>query len=517
MSRCHHLSVVTPTSRPIMKRFALLGCVYIAAVHAIRTSRRIQHVHSPSDLAAAASKQEAVHWAVAALATNGTWVPVARRDCSMFAGLISVKVSPTCCYTVNIVSQRTLHSFGMAHKCPAAWDCGHDGLVPTAEFERKAVEAMCREPSCVSSTVDAMHQNWMAKQGAQQLGSICQSTLTKGRITEFHGTNLRGLRNKTGVHNDTLNKTAKRLERAKGETWSSGRCQRCKERVLYAAEKLKRVDKQLDDHTDDAYCNVTDGITGKPVGTNRHHQCFRACCQGHEDHDHACFPGQAQVTTPLGRVDLFDVKVGHKLLVEVAPGQLEFSPVLTFIHRLPADLEQNYIEVRHRGGVFRASGTHIVFVCPLEPTGRRADKFVIDLKPGEFLCAVDDDMVSPSEVLHIARRRGDGRGMFAPLTDAGTIVVDGVIASNYATPSRSVPLTHGTAHRTLLPLRTYYTSGLSEWLAPAWSAVCHLFAWEKACATNGDLELHPFVSVLHKELGLERLVTKIRYLQLGPR
>ena len=46
--------------------------------------------------------------------------------------------------------------------------------------------------------------------------------------------------------------------------------------------------------------------------------------------------------------------------------------------------------------------------------------------------------------------------MFAPLTSSGTIVVDGVLASNYAGSSATLSSPHGAAHGIAFPLRVYH-------------------------------------------------------------
>lgn len=206
-------------------------------------------------------------------------------------------------------------------------------------------------------------------------------------------------------------------------------------------------------------------------------------------------------------MDIGNLEVNDEVLVEVVPGQLKFAPVLTFIHRIEEreGPESEYIEVSHKRGTFRASANHMVFTCggPAGPV----DRFVGDLKPGDRLCAVEDQTtVNPSEVLAVKRRDG-GRGMVAPLTAVGTIVVDNVVASNYATTHMSIPLSHGLAHKAMMPLRAYYNHMPQMSLAPFWGALCDVLGWESMCTANGKLELHPYVYMLHSKLHLDRLLT----------
>eukprot|EP00747_Dinoflagellata_sp_TGD_P206740 gnl/TRDRNA2_/TRDRNA2_80413_c0_seq1.p1 gnl/TRDRNA2_/TRDRNA2_80413_c0~~gnl/TRDRNA2_/TRDRNA2_80413_c0_seq1.p1 ORF type:complete len:514 (-),score=69.93 gnl/TRDRNA2_/TRDRNA2_80413_c0_seq1:149-1690(-) len=425
----------------------------------------------------------------------------ATHDCRMFGGLVSASVSPTCCFSANIVAQRTLHDFGMAEKCKPAWDCDSDGFVPKPDFEQNALKQMCSEPSCVAATVNAMDGNWMTKQGSAQFASLCDDLLTgqpQGGVLELHRTNL---------------KARLRANDEKGH-WKDDECKKCRAKGKKALEekgyfgKRSKMYGDLKSSTDKRFCAKAGGKEGQ--GLNQDHECYEPCCLGPAA---SCFPGQSQVMTRGGQMNLAEVELGEEILVELTPGQLEFAPLLSFLHRLPANPDQAYLEIslaRPAGARFRASHTHLVFTCDLnQEHGVRLDKFVGDLQPGELLCGVDGQDVVPTEVLHVEHRRGDAYGMLAPITATGTVVIDGVVASNYASPSRNILLKHSLAHKTLLPLRAYYMFAWDQiWGRPFSSLLCTLTGWRQACAENGDLELHPFVSLLTDALHLERFVSR---------
>merc|ERR1719161_2822673 len=100
---------------------------------------------------------------------------------------------------------------------------------------------------------------------------------------------------------------------------------------------------------------------------------------------------------------------------------------------------------------------HIVFVAG--PQGR-IDKPAGAVHVGEKVFAVIDDAIVESTVVQI-HSRSSSRGMFAPLTQTGTVVVDGVVASNYALPDLSLKLPHSVAHFVLFPVRMYHSLGFS--------------------------------------------------------
>eukprot|EP00747_Dinoflagellata_sp_TGD_P166389 gnl/TRDRNA2_/TRDRNA2_189101_c0_seq1.p1 gnl/TRDRNA2_/TRDRNA2_189101_c0~~gnl/TRDRNA2_/TRDRNA2_189101_c0_seq1.p1 ORF type:complete len:443 (+),score=80.62 gnl/TRDRNA2_/TRDRNA2_189101_c0_seq1:121-1449(+) len=414
-------------------------------------------------------------------ASNATAVSSA-VDCSMFAGLVHAQVSPKCCFAVNVVAQRTLQQFGMAKKCLPSWECEKDGMATTLNFEKKALKEMCGEPHCVDATVEAMKSNWMTKQGSMQFGSICDTQSMDGKPLEFHRTNLH----------------------TTGDKWATDGCKECKKKYVdKGCEGRKGCENrkvELEAKTDADFCPTTEAGS-KQEGKNAGHECYAACCETGP----ACFPGHAKVTTRQGPIDLASVEIGDELLVEETPGRLNFAPVLTFIHRLPASMERSYVEVAHEFGTFRASEMHLVFTCT-DSDVDRVDKYTGDLQPGERLCAVDGAVTMPSRILDVRRLRSTS-GMMAPLTSTGTIVVDGVVASNYAAPARKVPVSHWLGHFTLLPLRAYYTSILSAKLEHLWHAVCRFPAFGEVCAATGQLEMHPFVSLLKDNLRLEYLVS----------
>merc|ERR1719356_1658939 len=114
--------------------------------------------------------------------------------------------------------------------------------------------------------------------------------------------------------------------------------------------------------------------------------------------------------------------------------------------------------------------------------------------------------------------------MFAPFTDSGTIVVDGVLASVYASPGPKVPVSHWLAHAAAWPLRLYHRSGLPAALAPLWASLCPARssaggAWRRvpllcrgggggpvAAGSQAIDELHPWAEMLVRGMRADRLV-----------
>merc|ERR1711974_155945 len=101
-----------------------------------------------------------------------------------------------------------------------------------------------------------------------------------------------------------------------------------------------------------------------------------------------------------------------------------------------------------------------------------------------FQSAVAGQSTVPSLVLAISVEVTKS-GMYAPFTPAGALVVDGVVASNYGTPSSRMRLPHGAAHAAFFLLRVYHNLSFPSLSAP--------FGLARAGA---EAMLHPFMKMM---------------------
>merc|ERR1712137_494232 len=105
-------------------------------------------------------------------------------------------------------------------------------------------------------------------------------------------------------------------------------------------------------------------------------------------------------------------------------------------------------------------GNHVVFVVSTD--GAQGDIPVSAVRPGDQLLVRSDvqkESMVPSPILAVERET-TATGMYAPFTSSGTLVVDGVVASNYGTPATRMWLPHGAAHAAFFALRAYHYLGL---------------------------------------------------------
>jgi len=206
--------------------------------------------------------------------------------------------------------------------------------------------------------------------------------------------------------------------------------------------------------------------------------CFRQVCIAAPGQ---CFPGEAEVELQGGlKKRLNELTVGENILVETAARGKHFEPVIAFLHDLPGNHAS--LTVEHESGSFRVSANHLVFAQ--DGQGKRADKIANQLTAGDVIYQNGHAV----KVLSVYSSVIDS-GMYAPLTASGTVVVDGVAASNYATSSLASWVPHSVIHAAFLPVRAYHIFGFG--------------------GKDNFSELHPYADVL------ERYVSPIAFRVLG--
>lgn len=132
----------------------------------------------------------------------------------------------------------------------------------------------------------------------------------------------------------------------------------------------------------------------------------------------SCF---SEVSTVLvegkGPLAMKDLHVGDKILT----ANKEYQPVYTFAHYLPSKPAEFLQVSTDQGTVLEMTGEHLVFLAN-KISAVRADSL-----------QVGDVLRGPTEVTHAITKIGtvERTGLFAPLTESGKLVVDGIVASNY--------------------------------------------------------------------------------------
>jgi len=364
-------------------------------------------------------------------------------QCSLMGGLVLPKVSARCCFSIQVATQRGLSEYGMGQPCKGAWRCQADGVTPEQGFEEQARKEVCAEPSCLAGVTTAMKSSWKTAKAAKFLEPMCDVAT----ISVENGTKDGLIRASfEGMDVASMRPAMRRRRRRKG-----------------SGKKKK-----------------------KPM----------------------CFPGEALVQV-LGRgvAPIASLKAGELVLTaQPKVGALpEYEPVLDWIH-IAKGAEASFVTIHHEHGILRASPGHLVFADSASDRGHIIDVPAGNLRKDDVLFVVaGTDFTANGLVTSkvLAIDTSVSVGMYAPLTHSGMIVVDGVLASNYATPSLELKLPHWLAHAGLFPVRAFHSLGLAYLLGAAQSA---LWGSEDIVRAEVSDVMHPYFSFLYHGLRVDRLL-----------
>ena len=158
------------------------------------------------------------------------------------------------------------------------------------------------------------------------------------------------------------------------------------------------------------------------------------------------------MTSSGERKPISEVKIGELLLaMNPDDGQLFFSPVLLFLDKDPKRKRQFYKIRTESGKSLTLTPTHLIFASSSNNQDEFTAKYASDVREGDFVLVSEavKGEATPEAVVSI--EVAIEAGAFAPLTSAGNLVVDGVVASCYAVvDSQSV------AHAAFAPWRWRY-------------------------------------------------------------
>jgi len=168
-----------------------------------------------------------------------------------------------------------------------------------------------------------------------------------------------------------------------------------------------------------------------------------------------CFPADGMVVTPQGMKKMSELRLGDKVRVVNANGSVQWSDVCAWAHREPTKVAKYLnLTTANSGRQIKISEDHLLAVVQ---DGKVEYLPAGEVKPGHTVLACDMTPNPASgrvQVWSEQVQRVDQvemMGVYAPVTTAGTIAVDGLAASCYAS-TRS----HRMAHAALKPMRTAY-------------------------------------------------------------
>ncbi|KAG1945556.1 indian hedgehog signaling molecule a [Pimephales promelas] len=176
-----------------------------------------------------------------------------------------------------------------------------------------------------------------------------------------------------------------------------------------------------------------------------------------------CFPASALVTIEDGSVKTMDrLQPGEKILASSesdGSGMLVYSEVIAFLDRDPSAEKQFYTIETDSGAKLSLTAAHLLFVSEGNCSGpvvsaELKSVFASDVVPGQCVVSIRGagQQGRLSRVTRIQIQ--EDKGVFAPLTRHGTVVVNSVVSSCYAAVDQ-----HWLAHWAFGPLRVLYNWG----------------------------------------------------------
>uniref|UniRef100_A0A8C7Z347 Hedgehog protein n=1 Tax=Oryzias sinensis TaxID=183150 RepID=A0A8C7Z347_9TELE len=194
-----------------------------------------------------------------------------------------------------------------------------------------------------------------------------------------------------------------------------------------------------------------------------------------------CFPGWARVTLAGGRQKtLSSLAPGDRVMALSETGQVVYTRVLSFLHQDQESVSTFLSLETEEGYTLVLTPHHLVFLAPNcgHDISEYQARFASRAKTGDcVLISTADSQTLPSPIVSVSV--AESVGVYAPLTEAGTLFVDRVLASSYALVED-----HRLAHWAFGPLRLFYS--LKELL---WA--------EAADQTTTDINEEKHLSKIH--------------------
>ncbi|XP_037629973.1 desert hedgehog protein [Sebastes umbrosus] len=200
----------------------------------------------------------------------------------------------------------------------------------------------------------------------------------------------------------------------------------------------RAVDITTDDRETDKYGLLAQLAVEAGFDWVHYESKYHIHCSVKADHSVAvekggCFPGWARVTVAGGvQKSLSSLAPGDRVMALSGTGQVVLSRVLLFLHR-DQESWSTFLSLETEDGHRLAlTPHHLVFLsprCRLDSSEYQA-QFASRAKTGDCVLIHAAGQVRPSRIITVSVE--ESVGVYAPLTEAGTVFVDGVLASSYA-------------------------------------------------------------------------------------
>nr|XP_022900483.1 tiggy-winkle hedgehog protein [Onthophagus taurus] len=177
-----------------------------------------------------------------------------------------------------------------------------------------------------------------------------------------------------------------------------------------------------------------------------------------------CFSSESTVKTSSGETkQLKDLEIGENILTyDLETGETVFSEVLLFLDRNPGEVRR-FVHVETTRRTLKVTASHLVVIKDANNITRTI--FAAELKVGDTVLVLKDENARTIIMDRVEKISWSSEiGVYAPLTRTGTVIVDGVVASCYATIDSQF-----IAHFVMAPIRMGYN--LMEGFSRMWKIV----------------------------------------------
>ncbi|TRY69193.1 hypothetical protein TCAL_06825 [Tigriopus californicus] len=171
-----------------------------------------------------------------------------------------------------------------------------------------------------------------------------------------------------------------------------------------------------------------------------------------------CFPEKSWVRTAYGKkLRLDHLDVGDEILCIDQNGQFKLSPVIAFLHKSPNE-NQTFLQIETDSGhTLSITPKHLIFV----PEHNHIND--VEQSGSSIVAQMAKEVQIGQDILiqHNAKQFRSAKvvqinvviekGLYAPLTEEGTVIVNDILASSY-----SHVHSHSLAHASFLPMRLFY-------------------------------------------------------------
>ncbi|MEE6488910.1 hypothetical protein FKM82_015431 [Ascaphus truei] len=186
-----------------------------------------------------------------------------------------------------------------------------------------------------------------------------------------------------------------------------------------------------------------------------------------------CFPGWALAMLESGeKMPVSELHPGLRVLAMDKDGRATYSDFLTFLDQDPqAERVFQVIETLDPPRQLSLTPTHLIFVADNFSTSATDFQavFASRVRPGQYILVSGVPGLLPAKVISVSTQIDIG--VYAPLTQHGTLVVDEVVVSCFALVQKQ-----GLAQLAFWPLRVFYSLGRMLGGEPAQQVGIHWYS-----------------------------------------